>query len=894
MGVTGSKAPGTEGRKPMPGSNAVLADGEVVLVRPLGLGDADAVLRLHDSLDERDRYFRFFGVPAGLPALARRISAEPGPGHGAVGAFRQDRLVGVAHYEVGHDPVEAEVALAVDGRAQAHGVGTLLLEHLGSMARAAGIHRFTGEVLAENSGIIRVLSDLGLPFEMSAGGPERDFVLALEPGEGYWNALAERERVADVASLRAVLRPVSVAVAGASRHTGSVGHAVLANLIEGEYRGRLSAVNPYATEIEGIPCAPSVLELPDCPELVVVCVPAAAVPEVVEQSGQRGARAVLVISAGLTGTGLGERVLAAARKYGLRLVGPNCVGVANADPAVRLNATFVPGTVPPGTVGVVTQSGGFGIAVLEELRELGIGLSGLVSTGDKYDVSGNDLLLWWQRDRGTRIAVLYLESFGNPRKFGRLARGLARAKPVVAIRTGDTEVARRAAASHTAAAATPAVTRDALYRQAGVIAVDTVSDLVGTVAALSWQPLPGGNRVAVVSNAGGAGVLAADACARHGLLLPELSGATTEALRETLPGQASLRNPVDTTAGVNAEVFGRCLEIVLADPGIDAVLAAAVPTALGDPITAVAAKARDGGKPVLAVRLGQLGHVAPLGDGHGPATASYSDPAGAAEVLGHLARYAAWRARPGDTAAPLSNVDENKARMLVRACLSAGRRWLNPTEVTELLACFGIPTVETLHAANEHAAAAAFARLPKPVVLKADVEGLVHKSAAGGVVLGVRTKAEVRDVVTGWRRSFGNRWRGVVLQTTAEPGRELLAGISSDDVFGPLLVFGLGGTDTDLIADRAARLAPLTETDADELLDSLRSSRKLFESAELDRSAVRDVLVRLGKLAGALPEVAELDLNPLVVRSRGCVVLDARVRLEPRPPADPYLRRLRT
>ncbi|KAA9160208.1 GNAT family N-acetyltransferase [Amycolatopsis acidicola] len=870
----------------MPGSNAVLADGEVVLVRPLTPADTDAVLRLHDGLDRRDRYLRFFGVPAGLPELARRIAATPGPRHGAVGAFRQHRLVGVAHYEVGRDPVEAEVALAVDGRAQAHGVGTLLLEHLGSMARTWGLRRFTGQVLAENTRMLRVFSDLGLPYEISAGGPERDFVLALDPGDGYWDAVAERERVADVASLRAVLRPASIAVAGASRNPGSVGHAVLANLVDAGYAGKLTAVNPHATEIDGIPCAPSVLDLPDAPELVVVCVPAPAVPEVVEQSGERGARAVVVISAGLTGTGLGARVAAAARRYGMRLVGPNCVGVA--DPGARLNATFVPGPVPEGPVGVVTQSGGFGIAVLEELRELGIGLSSLVSTGDKYDVSGNDLLLWWQRDHGTAIAVLYLESFGNPRKFGRLARALARVKPVVAIRTGDTEVARRAAASHTAAAATPAVTRDALYRQAGVIAVDTIDELVDVVAALAWQPLPAGNRVAVVSNAGGAGVLAADACVRHGLVLPELAEATTAALRAVLPGQASLRNPVDTTAAVDAGLFGRCLDLVLADPGVDAVIAAAVPTALGDPIAAVPAEAR-GDKPMLAVRLGQLGHVAAL-----EGTAAYSDPAAAAAVLGQLARYAAWRSRPGNTTVPLSTVDEEKARVLVRACLSAGRRWLNPAEVTELLACFGIPVVQTLYARDEESAAAAFTTLRKPVVLKADVEGVLHKSAAGGVVLGVRTKAEVRDVVTGWRRTFGDRWRGAVLQTNVKPGRELLAGVSSDDVFGPLLVFGLGGTDTDVIADRSARLAPLTEADAGELLDGLRSSPRLFGHGNLDRSAVRDVLIRLGRLAEALPEVAELDLNPIVARARGCLVLDARVRLEPRPPADPFLRRLRT
>ncbi|TVT13583.1 acyl-CoA synthetase, partial [Amycolatopsis rhizosphaerae] len=381
-------------------------------------------------------------------------------------------------------------------------------------------------------------------------------------------------------------------------------------------------------------------------------------------------------------------------------------------------------------------SGGFGIALLESLRGLGIGLSSLVSTGDKYDVSGNDLLLWWQRDPATEIAVLYLESFGNPRKFGRLARTLARTRPVLAIRTGDTEIARRAAASHTAAAATPAVTRDALYEQAGVIAVDTISELVDTVAALSWQPLPAGNRVAVISNAGGAGVLAADACARHGLELPELAESTSAALRAVLPAQASVHNPVDTTAAVDAALFGTCLDIVLADKGIDAVIAAGVPTALGEPITAVAPKARHSGKPLLAVRLGQLGHVTPLPDEEGPATASYTDPADAAAALGHIARYAQWRARPAGTLPVLSDVDAPAALAAVRGYLAAGRRWLTPTETAHLLGCFGIPVVQTSYATDEDSAAAAFAGLDHPVAMKVDAAGVLHKSAQGGVALG--------------------------------------------------------------------------------------------------------------------------------------------------------------
>ena len=926
-------------------ANAVLADGEVVGIRALRPADADAVLALHEGLDERDRYLRFFGgATSGLDKLAHRISAETNAGHAAVGAFqgglgacpqrgrggfaptghsglgacpqrgcegpaptghsglgaspqpgregpastRQgERLIGVAHYEVDGDPTEAEVALAVDSRAQAHGVGTLLLEYLVSTARRYGLRRLVGEVLAENVRMLQVFSDLGLPFRTDVTGPELEFVISLDTCESYLDALTAREGAADAVSLRAVLNPASVVVVGASRGSGSIGHAVLRNIIDGGYRGRLFAVNPRADKVLGVPCSATVTELPIAPELAVICVPAVAVPDVIVQCGEKGVRAAVVISAGLTGNEAGGRVADAARKYGIRLVGPNCVGVANSG--IALNATFVPGGVPAGRVGVVSQSGGFGIALLESLRQLGVGVSSMVSTGDKYDVSGNDLLMWWQRDPGTEIAVLYLESFGNPRKFGRLASSLAREKPVLAIRTGSTEIARRAAASHTAAAATPAVTRDALYEQAGVIAVDTVTELVDAVAALSWQPLPAGNRVLVISNAGGAGVLAADACARNGLALPELSETTTERLRDLLPDQASVRNPIDTTAAVGAEKFRACLDVVLADERVDAVIAATVATALGDPITTVTDLASD--KPVLAVRFGQLSHVAPLTDSAGETkTAAYADPAGAAAALGHLARYAAWRAEPSGVMPDLPGIDAVRAQGLLRG-RPAG--WLPPAETVELLRCFGIPVVDTRFVSNEDDAVQAFGELPGPVAIKASVDGVVHKSAAGGVVLGVGDEHQVRKVIREWRQRFGTAWRGAVLQPMVPPGRELLAGISGDEVFGPLVVFGLGGVDTDLISDRAARLAPLTDTAADRLLGGLRCSVELFGEGKLPTAAIRDVLLRVSRLAELLPEVAELDLNPLVTTDTGCVVLDARVRIEPRTPADAFLRRLR-
>ncbi|HEV8557655.1 MAG TPA: GNAT family N-acetyltransferase [Actinophytocola sp.] len=881
------------------GVRALLADGRVVQVREPRPEDEAEMLDLHARLSERDHYLRFFGPTSGLDLVARRITRADGGSHAALGAWLDGVLIGVANYEVLRtDLAAAEIALVVDGTAQAHGVGTLLLEHLASVGRARGLRRFVAEVLAENHRMIKVFVDAGLGYRASFDGPERHVEISLEPDERYLDAVAERERVADVASLGAVLRPESVVVVGAGRRPGSVGNAVLRNLRAAGFTGILTAVNPHADHVAGVPCWPSVADIPEVPDLAVICVPAAAVPDAVEQCGRHGIRAAVVISAGLSGSELGTGVLDAVRRHGMRLVGPNCVGVVNTDPAVYLDATFARGAAPAGRVGVVTQSGGVGIALMEVLRQLGLGVSTLVSTGDKYDVSGNDLLLWWQGDPGTDLAVLYLESFGNPRKFARTARNLARTKPVLAVRPAGSEVAQRAAASHTASAATPAVTRDALFEQAGVIAVDTVSELVDLIAALSWHPLPAGNRVAVLSNAGGSGVLAADACVHNGLIVAALAPGTVAALRRLLPEQASVHNPVDTTATVDAPTFAACLDVLLRAAEVDAIIAAGVPTALGDPVTAVASLTEPPGKPVLVVRPGQLASVTGLPGTAFPAAACYADPAAAAAALARVARYATWRREPAGQLPDLAGLDVPGAIALVRARLATDPAggWLDPVDVTALLDCFGIPMVRSILAEDAAAAVGAWRSIGGPVVIKAIADQVLHKSAAGGVILDVRDEPAVRAAAGTLTHRFGTALRAMQVQPMVPHGRELIVGVSSDELFGPLVVFGLGGTDTDLIADRTARLTPLSDADAERMVHALRGSPTLFGPAAknpLPTNDITDILLRVARLAELLPEVTELDLNPLTLTGTGCLALDARIRIEPRHPTDPYLRRLR-
>jgi acyl-CoA synthetase (NDP forming)/GNAT superfamily N-acetyltransferase len=878
------------------GARALLVDGTVAFVRRLRPEDAAEVRALHENLSEQDTYLRFFTLrPPHLDRFAEHVATED-VRHATLGAYVHGHLVGVATYEVVVDPAEAEVALVVDHQRQTHGVGTLLLEHLASLARRRGVRRFTADVLSENTGMLRVFKDFGLPVQIDWHGTEVHLVTSLDPDDRFLERLTDREARADIASLTTLLRPRSVAVAGASRKPGTVGHAILRRIAESGFTGSVTVVNPRSTEIAGIASYASVLALPVVPDLVVVAVPANAVPAVLADCQIRAVPAVVVITAGITGESrLRDEVLGTLRGGGFRMVGPNCLGIVNTDPRVRLDASFSDRPARTGDVGVVTQSGGAGIALVDQLGSAGLGVSTMVSTGDKYDVSGNDLLRWWESDEATRVAVLYLESFGNPRKFARLARRLARHKPVVALRTGTSEVARRAAASHTAASATPAVTRDALYRQAGVIAVDTLTELTATVAVLSRQQVPAGPRTVVVTNAGGGGVLAADACAAHGLRLSTPSSTLTSALSSLLPAAASLGNPIDATAGVSATVFGRCVRAAIDDVGVDAVLAVTVPTALGDPaaeLAELAAKAHAGGQrtPVVAVDLTQRENLRLLGD----SVPSFAEPAVAVAAIANAARYGQWLRRPQGTVPDLPGVDATGARTIVARLLSqqTDGGWLDPVEVANLLRCFGLPVLDVIAAADEDEAVAALGRLHGPVALKAVARGVVHKSASGGVALGIATEAAMREHVGAMLARFGDDLVGFVLQPMAVAGRELLVGVVGDAVFGPLVVVGMGGTDTDLIGDRASRLVPVTDTDADDLLHELRASSALAKQG-LDLAAVRDTVLRVGRLAELLPEVAELDLNPVIAYRDGCVIADARVLLRPVDIGDTTLRALR-
>ena len=881
---------------------ALLADGSTIEIRPAAASDLNAVLEMHRAMSPDNIYLRFFSMsPAAAEREARRICREPAADHVALLAWLAGELVGVASYEIGGADGTAEIAFAVADHLHHRGVATLLLEHLVSAGRERGVRTYTAEVLAENSAMLKVFADAGLAARrrLVEGVTELAFDL---PGNGadpawesYLDAVAEREGHADVASLRHILAAESIAVVGASRKPESVGRAILRNIVSGGYAGRVYGVNPHARELEGVPCLPSVAELPEPADVAVIVVPAPAVLGVAQECGQRGVRALVVITSGLDAAGRAA-LLDCCRHHGMRLVGPNCFGIA--VPALGLNATFAASPPAAGLAGLAVQSGGVGIALLEQLTRLGIGISSFASLGDKSDVSGNDLLMWWQQDQATKLAVLYLESFGNPRKFGRTARRVGASMPVLTVDAGRSAAGQRAAASHTAAAATPVVTREALFRQAGIIATRDLGELLDAAALLASQPVPTGGRIAIVSNAGGAGVLAADVCTDAGLTVAVLADDVQERIRQLLPSGASVADPVDTTAAVPADGFRRCLEQVAADGGVDALLVLTVPTAIADLTSAVCSASVS--KPLALVRLNQAEAIRLLPGGQGAPgpVPAYAHPRSAARALAHAAGYGAWRARAPGHVPGLDDVRRDDARAIVSSFLDQAPAggWLTPGLITELLDCYGIMPVGAEAVTSEEDAVAAVARLGGPVVLKADVPGLVHKSDAGAVQLDLHGPDEVRAGYRALAETFGTRMSAAIMQPMITGGTEVIIGVVQEPVFGPLVVFGLGGVATDVLGDQSARLTPLTDTDTAALVRSVRAAPLLLGhrgTPAADLGALENILLRVSRLAEDIPQIAELDLNPVIARPDGANVVDARVRVLPAHAADPYLRRLR-
>ncbi|MGB6576977.1 MAG: GNAT family N-acetyltransferase [Streptosporangiaceae bacterium] len=823
---------------------ALLADGTTVEIRPAGPDDFGAVKAMHEALSPDNTYMRFFNLSRlAADTEARRICRDPSPDEVALLALSDGEVVGCASYVTvgerapGRQNGVAEIAFAVADHMHRRGIATLLLEHLVSYARSHQITTFTAQTLTENQAMLNVFADAGLPIERHCedGVFETTFPLradALPAGDSYLNAVAERERSAEAASLRHVLAPGSVVVIGAGRRQGTAGRAILENIRAGGYAGPVYAVNPHAKQIGGERCRSSVLDLPEPADLAVIAVPPTAVLDAAEQCGQRGVRSLVVVTSGLK-AGACADLLAVCRRHGMRLVGPDCFGVA--VPGIGLNATFAASAPRAGVAGLVMQSGGLGFAMVDQLSRLGIGISSFASVGDKLDVSGNDMLLWWERDGVTRLAVLYIESFGNPRKFARTARRVSATMPVLTVLAGRSAAGQQTAGRPVASL----VSREALFEQAGVIITRGYGELIEATALLATQPVPAGRTVAIVSNVGSAGLLAADACPDLGLTVHYPHGLTRRRLRGLVSGTGTVTGPVDTGTTVSGEDFRQCLELLAADDEVHAIIALVLPTgATGDLVAAIAGADID--IPLAAVVLNQPESVRllsrsrmPEDEGRVPA---YGYPEAAVAALARAASYGAWRAEPRGDVPGFADIRAADARTLVHEFLrqAPDGGWLPPGTTADLLACYGIPL-----AAGENASA--------------------HVAAP-------------------------------------KVGTEVIVKVAADHIFGPLVIFGLGGVDpgtTEVSAGHAARLTPLTDTDVDKLIRSAPQLLGPGGAPAADLGALRDLLLRVSRLADDLPEVTDLDLSPVIAHPDGVFAVDARIKVTPYEPPDPFLRRLR-
>jgi acetyl coenzyme A synthetase (ADP forming)-like protein len=860
-------------------ADVVLRDGSTMRLRPPRASDAGELLEFFRSLSDRSLYLRFHGHPLVDKRLVEPVLDPDWRERGALIGTHRDRIVALGNYVRLRDPRRAEAAFSVHDDFQHRGIGTRLLEQLANVAAAVGIEEFLAEVMSENTAMLQVFAGTGFAARRSSAAGVTEVVLRLEPTDALRLHVDERDHVAVAASLKPFFAPRTVAVVGASPRHGTIGGELFRNILRVEFTGAAYPVNRNGDAVAGVRGYQSVGEIPDTVDLAVVCVPGQAVLAAAEEALRAGVPALCVISAGFAETGSEgaarqDRLLELVRDSGARLLGPNCLGIAVAAPS--LNATFGARALPPGNVGVSSQSGALGLALLERAGERRLGLSSFVSIGNKADVSSNDLLEYWEEDPETEVVVLYLESFGNPRKFARVAHRVARTKPIVAMKAGRTASGSRAASSHTAALAGSEAAVDALFREAGVLRVDTLEDLLDVTGLLASQPLPRGRNVGVLTNAGGLGILCADACEAAGLRLPALAESTREALAAVLPGEASVANPVDMLGSATGETYERVLPLVLADPGIDAVIALFVPPVVAGAEEVAAAIARSVGsvdevdKPVLASVISAAGSADEL---LGGAAAAFPYPESAARALGRAAERAEWLRRPQGRVPEPEGIDRAAGRAVVEDTTEG---WLGAGELRRLLWAYGVPVVAERRVESVDDAVAAATDLGFPVVVKSAVAG-AHKTELGAVALDLRDEEAVRAAA----ERIG---APLLIQPLVRDGVELLLGAVQDPVFGPLVALGPGGTLAELIGEAGFRLAPLTDVDAQELVAEGKVGRLVagYRGAPpADAARVTDLVLRVSLLVDDLPEIAELDLNPVIAGSDGCLAVDARARVAP-------------
>ncbi len=889
--------------------DVALADGGVVHVRPVRPDDADAVRAFHARQSRESIYFRYFSP---MPKLSQRelerLTEVDYVTRMALVALLGDDIVGMASYDIWRDHRKAEVAFIVDDEQQGRGIATVLLEYLTVAARECGLEGLTAQVLPTNRRMLSVFHRAGFQVSSSFDEGVVEVELGIEPTEESRALIEQRERVAEARSVRRLLFPETVAVIGAGRERGGVGHEVFRRLVEGDFGGPVFPVNPEGASVASVRAYPSVLDIPDEVDLAVIAVPAPSVLDVVDQCARKRVRGLAIISAGLEqldvdGEPVNELIRHKALRWGMRIIGPESMGAVNTAPGTRLHATFTPVDVPSGRVGFLTQSGTLGVAALEHAHRVGVGISTFVDIGRRIDVSGNDLLQFWAEDERTDLALLYLETFGNPRKFTRIARRMAREKPIVAVKSGRHGPPSADGTDGGLASLWPAdATVDALLGQSGVIRVDTPPELFEVARVLVHQPAPRGRRVAVVSNARGASLLAADALAGAGLEAVLPGAATMADLAAHLPSGATAGVALDLTWEAGPDDYERAVGAVLADEDVDATLVIYAPpiqARSADVARAVAVAAGgqpasgDGPKPVLATFLGAgAGSVLP----GSPPVPVFEFPGQAAFVLGKLARYGEWRQRPAGVVPDHDDIDVAAVDAVVAELAGDDPDgvWLDRDQAARLLGAAGLPVARHRMVTSLDDAVAAAADMGYPVVLKATGVDRYHPGEEGGVALDLHDAVALEGAYRRMLTTLGPAMRLAVVQQLASPGVDILVTGHQDPSYGAVVSTGIGGVMAAANPDLPMRILPLTDTDATELVSSSPVA-SLLDKEAADGAATRaceDLLLRIGYVLDHVPEIADLLLNPVIVGAEGAMIVDAWVRLAPYAWDTPAVRRL--
>ncbi len=878
-------------------ADVLLRDGRTAHIRPIRPDDDDLMVDFYSRVSEQSKYFRFFApMPNLAPREVQRFVEVDHHDRVALVLLVGERMIAVGRFDR-IDPVQAEVAFLVEDAHQGRGIGQILLEHLAQAGRERGVERFMAEVLPENQRMIRTFREAGYRV---ASEYEDGYVLLefpIDPTETAIGVMQQREHRAEAASIDRFFNARSVAVIGASRRSDTIGRALVRHLVLGDYKGRVYAVNQAATAVSGLPAYGSVGDIPDEVDVAVVAVPAESVQDVVLDCAAKGVHGLIVISSGFAETGeegrqRQRRLVGLARSYGLRLIGPNCLGVINTDPEVSLNASLS-GLMPRrGRAAFFCQSGALGSAILEKVNNRGLGLSTFVSAGNRADVSGNDLLQYWEEDDSTEVVLLYLESIGNPRKFSRIARRVSRRKPVIAVRSGrTTQGVPMGHAVRSIAAPQHAV--DAMFRQAGVIQVDTLEEMFDVAQLLAHQPLPHGRRVAVVGNSDALGLLAADAASGVGLVV---------------------NSSVALGAEAGAEEFEDALDAAIDDPEVDSVLAVYIPAlnVSGEEVANVlAAVGEQSDKPLVTTFLGAEGipellrvpDVAGSTAGRG-SVPSYPAVEAAVRALALVVQYAVWLRGSGDE--PRSDddagdePDEGAAKRLVNEVLmrSPEGRELDRDELTSLLAAYGMALWPATAVSDLEEATNAAQELGWDVVLKATAESVRQRPDLSHVWRSIGTPEEMADA---WRHITGLAGGAepgeLVVQRNAPPGLPVAIGSIEDPLFGPVVSFSISGPFTELLGDKSYRIPPLTVSDAADMVREIRASPLLFgyRGSEVTEVAEVERLVRrVGRLQNDIPQVRSLDLSLVLAGPKGANVLTATARVEPvvDPRSDWFVRRL--